>query len=243
MICFLTSNPFTSGTGLLSDQNGQLELMTHWIGPGKRLLYVASNPSDTEANDRYATLVQEAFCNAGLPFSAVTILDSRNGLDVMSLVRKSDVLFLAGGHVPTQNSFFFEIGLQDAMEEFDGVVIGVSAGSMNSASCVYAMPEEDGEAIDYDFYRFIPGLSLTDRMIIPHYEQLKKEYVDGLRAMEDIAYQDSVDREFMVLQDGSFLFGEHGAWSVHGEAYILQNGVMTLLCADGETCKLGSYGR
>ena len=36
------------------------------------------------------------------------------------------------------------------MEDFDGVIFGISAGSMNSAEEVYAQPELDGERLFKD---------------------------------------------------------------------------------------------
>ena len=66
-----------------------------------------------------------------------------------------DVIFLGGGHVPTQNAFFHRIGLREKIRNFDGIVIGISAGSMNSADVVYAQPELPGEAADESYQRFL----------------------------------------------------------------------------------------
>ena len=41
-----------------------------------------------------------------------------------------DVILLAGGHVPTQNCYFKEIDLKEKIKDFQGIVIGISAGSM-----------------------------------------------------------------------------------------------------------------
>ena len=67
------------------------------------------------------------------------------------------LLILGGGHVPTQNRFFQKIGLRERMKAFAGLVIGISAGSMNSAEIVYAHPELEGEAIDLAY----PEMSLS----------------------------------------------------------------------------------
>jgi len=44
-----------------------------------------------------------------------------------------DVVILAGGHAPTQNAFFHKIKLKELLKIFDGIVIGISAGTMNCA--------------------------------------------------------------------------------------------------------------
>ena len=53
-----------------------------------------------------------------------------------------DVILLGGGHVPTQNKFFKEIRLREKIKDFDGIIIAISAGSMNSADIVYCQPEK-----------------------------------------------------------------------------------------------------
>ena len=51
-----------------------------------------------------------------------------------------DVIILGGGHVPTQNDFFQKIFLREKIQAFGGIVIGISAGTMNSAELAYAQP-------------------------------------------------------------------------------------------------------
>ena len=43
---------------------------------------------------------------------------------------------LCGGHVPTQNHFFAQLGLPGLFHGYHGIVMGVSAGSMNAASII-----------------------------------------------------------------------------------------------------------
>ena len=61
-------------------------------------------------------------------------------------------------------------------------------------------------------------------MIIPHYQDVKNDIVDGLRVMEDITYPDSMGKEFLALNDGSFLVSVDGEESVYGEAFIIKDG-------------------
>jgi peptidase E len=128
------------------------------------------------------------------------------------------VIFLGGGHVPTQNAFFTRIGLREKMQHFEGLVIGISAGSMNSADIVYAQPELPGESIDPAYQRFLTGLDLTKTMILPHYQMVKDSLLDGQRLFEDITYPDSMGNCFYALPDGS---------------YIYQDEQNTLLCGEG----------
>ena len=76
---------------------------------------------------------------------------------------------------------------------------GISAGSMNMAQTVYAQPEEPGEGIDPDYVRFFPGLDLTEVNVLPHYQKVKNDTVDGLRLFEDITLPDHSYCQFDFL--------------------------------------------
>ncbi len=234
MIAFLCSRPVDRETNAVDPSNGFLELLLAAAG-GRDLrgLFVASSPEDAERTAFYADLTRREFEEAGLRFAAFHVLDGQTAAEAPALVAEADFIVLAGGHVPTQNAFLRQCGLKDALQAFDGVVIGISAGSMNCAETVYAQPEEEGEAVDPGYRRFLPGLGLTKTMLLPHYNAIKDDVLDGLRVMEDIAYPDSRGRAFCLLNDGSYLFIGGGKETVCGEAYLLADGVLIPFPAEG----------
>ena len=145
-----------------------------------------------------------------------------------------DVIFLGGGHVPTQNHFFQELDLRTLLQDYPGIVLGISAGSMNAADRVYVQPEEEGESAP-DFPRFAEGLGITDLNILPHYQQVKDYELDGQRLFEDITYADSMGECFFALPDGSyFLVEEDGNTTLFGEAYCIQDGVLQQIAELGD---------
>lgn len=77
---------------------------------------------------------------SGLLINRIIICDKRNE-NVVGKIAEYDVIILSGGHVSTQNAFFEKIQLKEHIKDFDGILIGISAGSMNSAEIVYAQPE------------------------------------------------------------------------------------------------------
>ena len=99
-------------------------------------------------------------------------MDSRVEDQTRTIVSNADLIILGGEHVSTQNHFFEKIGLRQIVASFGGVVLGVSAGSMNCADIVYSPPELDGEAVDPAYRRFLRGLNLTKTMLAPHYDQM-----------------------------------------------------------------------
>ena len=238
MICFLTSSPIIPGTYDLNPANGLIDELKKHFPAACRALFICADPDSPERTDRFAADMRYCMEQAGFAFREYRILDGRNRGDAEALIRASDLLILAGGHVPTQNRFFAEIGLRGLLKGYDGIVIGVSAGSMNCADTVYAQPEMEGEAADPSYRRFLTGLNLTKTMILPHYQMVKDDMVDGLRVFEDITYPDSVGKRFYALPDGSYLYIRPGREELRGEAYLISGGVLTPFSAENEVTVL-----
>ena len=238
MICFLTSRVDDTETGKLFSANRFAdELRKHFPQPC-RALEICSDPDDREAMDYYAGLLKKSFEDAGFVFQSIRTLDGRNEAQAAELVTGSNLFILAGGHVPTQNRFFQRIRLRELLADAAGIVIGISAGSMNSAETVYAQPELDGETVDPDYQRFLPGLGLTKTMLLPHYQEIRDAVLDGLRVFEDIAYPDSRGKTFYAIPDGSWLLVEAGREELRGEAYRIRDGAIAQVSADGEALLL-----
>lgn len=231
MKCFLTSNFILPDTGELNSANGFLDRLRGCVPDHCKGLFICSDPDSWERTDGFAQAVRESCSDAGLELGQLQVLDRRNQDQAAQLVQDAQLIILAGGHVPTQNRFFAEVSLKELLRSFDGVLVGISAGSMNCARVVYAQPELEGEAVDPNYQRFIPGLGLTEKMILPHYQIIKDDVLDGLRVMEDIAYPDSMGREVYVLVDGSYLYMDNGQETIYGEAYRLADGTLSQISA------------
>lgn len=243
MNLFITSSPFLWGTGsaFLNPENHFVEILQEVLPPFPRVLFVASDPERHDLTCTFGMDIPIAFCRAGMPFSAFQVLDGTNAGQAAQLVHSSDFLVLAGGHVPTQNAFFREIGLREILKNFQGTVMGISAGSMNMADMVYVQPEEAGEGIDPDFVRFAPGLGLTGVNILPHYQKCKDDMLDSLRLFEDITYPDSRGNTFFALPDGSYFFQNEDMLLLFGESYTIRDGVLTPLTRSGVCLNMETF--
>ena len=238
MICFLTSSTAIKTTREANPANGFIEELRRFAPNPCRVLYICSDPTTHVIMDAVAAEVKASFEQVGFAFTSYLILDGRNEEHAAELIRDADILILSGGHVPTQNRFFHKIGLKALIADYDGIIIGSSAGSMNSAEVVYAQPEYEGEAIDPEYQRFLSGLGLTKTMLLPHYQDLKDEILDGMRLFEDITFADSIERTFYAIPDGSYLFIDGEREELRGEAYMIRDGRMTKIASDGETVAL-----
>lgn len=224
MIAFLTSSPFTPGSPYLNPLNGLIRRLRAAVPERCDAVFVASDPAAKDKTDRFCEDMRLALLHEGFSFSSFRVLDDRTAPDAARLIGAARLIVLAGGHVPTQNAFFRRIGLADLLRGHPGTVIGISAGSMNCAKTVYAQPEEPGEATSPDYRRFLQGLGLTRVMLLPHYQMVKDDVVDGLRVFEDVAYPDSMGRRFYAVPDGSYLLIDGPTETLYGEAYRIENG-------------------
>lgn len=142
---------------------------------------------------------------SGLSISSMEICDDRN-MDVVENLENVDVLILSGGHVPTQNRFMNDLRLKERLADFNGIVIAWSAGSMNCA----------------------------DINIFPHFQTIREDYLDGMRIIEDITFEDSVGHEIIALNEESYIMIEDGKATLYGEAYRIKDRQITQICRDGE---------
>lgn len=245
MKLFLTSSPCSpypqrDGSILYgySRENGFLEEFSKGWEPGCRCLMIASDPEAFAHNDKMREEFRGFFEISGIPVASLILLDRRNQDELSRLLSESRIVILAGGHVPTQNAFFSQIGLKARIAGFHGTVMGISAGTMNCADTVYAQPELSGESTDPGYQRFLKGLGLTDLQILPHYQEVKDRILDGRRLYEEITFEDSHGHTFYVLVDGSYVLAQDGHQLLCGEAYRIRDGVMEKICDKGSRVKL-----
>lgn len=241
MIAFLTS---TLGDFYMMDQmkvglvqkNGFIENLRRVWRDGARGLFITADPDDFMGNDRMRDEFARAFSDEGLTFSSFDVCDSRFR-EIKSLA-DFEVIILGGGHVPTQNNFFSRLNLFEKIKEFDGILLALSAGSMNSAEEVYAIPELEGEATDPGYNKWLRGLGITKCRMLPHYQYFRDVYLDGLHVVRDIVMKDVGSGEVYALPDGSYIKVEDGEEIIFGEAHLVTSFGVKQICHDGERTKL-----
>ncbi len=239
MILYMTSTPggINRATGrpeLLSNKNHFVDRLKGDWKPHSRCVLIASEPDDTKFNSAMAKTYLECFNRSGLPMDSIDVLDRREPKTV-EILDRFDVVILAGGHVPTENAWFHQIRLREHLQHFRGIVIGISAGTMNCAEVVYAQPEEEGEAVNPHYQRFLEGLGLTKTKVIPHYNQTIDAVLDGKRLFQDITFPDSMGESFYCLTDGAYIRKDTKTKKemLYGEAYLISDGEIGMISKTG----------
>ncbi|KST91956.1 Type 1 glutamine amidotransferase-like domain-containing protein [Lactococcus lactis] len=223
---FLTSNPLLTKDQKLNPSNEFVDNLKRDIPEMANALFICSDPNSYGLTDKFSEEMKTCFFNSGFNFKKFKVLDNRNAKGKSELINEAEVVILAGGHVPTQNQFFQQINLKNELKNSNKIIIGFSAGSMNCSEEVYAQPELPGESLSPNYKRFLKGLGITKSQILPHYNLVKNEYLDGKKLFEEITYPDSFGRAFITLNDGSYLYGDGQYEIVYGESLIISDGTI-----------------
>jgi Biotin carboxylase len=230
----LTGSPTRFGEDHITEDNGLLAAVQAALPLSPRVLLVSAAPDDRQFTDYVLESMTACIRNSGITPAGVTMLDRRNADRTQELVRGADWIVLCGGHVPTQNRFLHEIGLKDLLRDFGGLVMGCSAGSMNCAERVFSHPELPGESIDPAYPRWLEGLGLTTRQLVPHYDQVRDHILDGRRLFEDIIFPESWRHAFYTFPDGGYIHSKDGRETLHGLAWEISNGQMRQISAENQ---------
>lgn len=185
-----------------------------------KVMLITSDPEWADYNEAEANLMPEALVAAGLGCTDSVMIDGSD-LSLLDNINDYGLIILLGGHVPTQNAFFKEIGLKEKLSDYNGVIMGISAGSMNMAGTVYTPPEEEGEMVDPNYERFIDGLGLTDINVLPHMEEMLVEVVDGKSTIDYAAIPDSEGHTFYGLNDGDYIVVRDGIPTLKADSSIV----------------------
>lgn len=212
--------------------NGILDCLKTSVKKYDNFLFV-SNGNDNENTEQYFENTCKSF-ELTLPFKNYNILNYSTCKNAKKLVKQADLIFLCGGHLPTQNKFFNEINLKDLIKNINALIVGGSAGSMNCAEVVYCPPEVEGESLDPNFNRYMKGLGLTDINILPHYDEFKNYVLDNKKYIEEIILPYSNQTPVVALNNGSYIVIEKDKSVIFGESYLIKNNAIKQICKDDE---------
>ncbi|MBR2289317.1 MAG: Type 1 glutamine amidotransferase-like domain-containing protein [Clostridia bacterium] len=182
---------------LFSNENNFLDELKNSLKDYKKFVLVASNPHGIEQNSFYLELDKEALNMSGLYFDEYVVLDDRNKNKVEETLKDASLIFLCGGDTYVQNMFFNEIDLKKYISNIDASIVGISAGSINSADVVFNSPEKKE---DLEHPCILSGLSLTNLNIEPHFELNNTNEIQVNAIMEE-----SYNRVIYGIPDGSYI--------------------------------------
>lgn len=142
-----------------------------------KITFISARPYSKEASEYKVNYIVNNFNNIGVKFNKVEVLLDEDGEELISnKLKDTSVLFLTGGNPIEQMEFIKNKNLSSYIKNFDGIVMGISAGSMNISKKVLmiSVSDEYPETIIYD------GLGIVPFSIFPHFniKNIDDEIVD-----------------------------------------------------------------
>lgn len=213
----------------LSTKNGFRNKIINLLKDAKNFVFICNDSSFVEHNEISAKFIFDALNDSGLNFTNYTILDNSTKHNAKQILNDADFIYLQGGTIFTQNQFLKEINFKDLLKNSNAVVMGKSAGAMNLQDMVYVYPETDEEVNNP---KWVSGVGYSSYMVIPHFNLTTgNEYCFGnFNLLNDYFIPDSNGKTFYALLNGSYIYLENNVYTLYGETYKIENGVVTKIC-------------
>ena len=204
--CFFTSMFPNGFSGQAAD------VFRQKISKRNKFAFVASEFEKMhEKTDKYFRLFLDMFEAAGICFEEACVVDGRMSVDeAQKAVKEADGVWLSGGDTPTQFRYFQKYGLVTVLKQHAGVIIGMSAGSINmgkTAICTFSCGHFKQEIYD--------GLGCADISVEPHFIRSK---------VSDELIELSKEHVIYGLCDNSFIVCSDDKTEFYGEIYKLHQG-------------------
>ena len=188
------------------------EVFQKKISKRNKFAFVASEFEKIhEKTDKYFHFFLNMFEEADIHFEEAYVIDGRMSADeAQKRVAEADVIWLSGGDTPTQFGYFQKYSLDTVIKQHDGIIIGMSAGSINMAKtsiCTLSCGHFKQEIYN--------GLACVDISVEPHFirEEVSDELID-------------LSKKYTIygLCDESFIVCSGETIEFYGEIYKLSLG-------------------
>lgn len=150
----------------------------------KSIVYIPGGPEKVEkSKNKYVPLFTEHFNNVGIKFDEnILITPDIDSIEAQKLVKNADFVMLMGGDPFKQKEMCESLGLLSVLKEYDGVMLGFSAGAMLMSKYIIITPCSE----EYPDFHIEEGLNLDNLSIYPHNNTVDEIYPDELVSGDEI---------------------------------------------------------
>lgn len=189
----------------------QKEFLKKDIKNNMNIVFIASSFDNYERNDIKHKELVKLFNDINIKFNSIYLIDNRiDSNKSKELIKKSDIIFLMGGDPKKEMDSIIEYDLVSDIKTKEGIIIGVSAGSMNQITNVIYKDE-----IDNNILIKYKGLGFFDTNIYPHIDINNKEYLQEI-------FEVSKYGKILCLPNSSFIRIENNKVDIIGEYYYIE---------------------
>jgi len=191
----------------------QAKIFAESITARKRFVFVASEfERGHDITDMYFHEIIDMLAGAGICFEEARVADGRlTAAEAQQIVREADAVWLTGGDTLAQFGYLNKYGLAEVIRQHGGVVIGMSAGTINLANTavLYDPPYGQTTAMFYE------ALGCVDITADPHFDAHNPP-AELLDASEHHPF-------YGLCDNGIILRRPDGTTEFYGEVYRLDN--------------------
>lgn len=189
----------------------QKEFLKKDIKNNMNIVFIASSFDNYERNDIKHKELVKLFNDINIKFNSIYLIDNRiDSNKSKELIKKSDIIFLMGGDPKKEMDSIIEYDLVSDIKTKEGIIIGVSAGSMNQITNVIYKDE-----IDNNILIKYKGLGFFNTNIYPHVDINNKEYLQEI-------FEVSKYGKILCLPNSSFIRIENNKVDIIGEYYYIE---------------------
>lgn len=230
---FDINNAFGHGLG---------EMFRNEILNTNSIVYIPGSPEKIEkVREKYIPAFRNHFKNENIIFdNEIIITPDMDPNEAQEQVKKASFVMLMGGDPFKQKMMCEKLGLMDILKNYQGVMLGFSAGAMLMSKYIIITPCSD----EYPDFHIEEGLDLDGISIYPHNNTSNDEYPNTLVVGDETYQKEDLIKvaeqygEYYLLQDN---FREDGKVDVsiiksyNGviEDYTEENGKIWIASKDG----------
>jgi len=182
--------------------------------------FISSSPDDSNKtklyiygdNDEVVGLINHL--KDIIDIKGISIIDNRiPKAEGIKTILNSDVIYLLGGDPIKQLEFIKENEYDKAIKEYNGIILGTSAGAMNLGTISYYSKDEA-----YDKTFFYDGIGIVDVTVDPHFDITNEEQVEEAKKY-------SKEQEIIGLPNSSAIRIEDKDIEYINKCYVFQDGI------------------
>ena len=206
----------------LENTNELLDNINKYLPNKSKLVVIANNPDAYESNDERAEILYKSFQLSNLKFKEKILIDNRNAKEAKSILQNASLVILWGGKVYCQMKFFRKIHLDKLLANYKGLLISISAGTMNMCKNVYNFPEE---VTDLKEPRLLKGLGFIDEYLIPHFDGKTYDcFMENVDSVNDYILPFSHKKDLIAIPNRSYLLYNGKSVQHFGDCYLVRKG-------------------
>ena len=160
------------------------EMFRNELKDTKSIVYIpAGEEKIQKAKEIYIPEFTEYFKKVEIEFEEnILITTEMSREDAKKAVREASFVMLMGGDPFKQKEFCAKMDLLDELKEYNGVMLGFSAGAMFMSKYIIVTPCSD----EYPDFQVEEGLNLDGVSIYPHNNTSDEEYPDTLVSGDEV---------------------------------------------------------